>query len=134
MNFVKGYFHPTSGQDSSNRHSQHAVTNFPTTNVEMATSPGFAIGTPARSIRASSLFPEGDFRNETRQSVLDIKGDVMVNWLHQQQLEKLWAVGAPGEGVVLKKSRDNFTCSPSSLKNSPTGFFDQVVAMNVRVS
>lgn len=84
--------------------------------------------------RSSSLYPEGDFRNGPRESVMSVKADVVVSWLHQQQMEKLWAVGAPGEGVVLKKTKDDFTCCPPSLRTDPSGIFDYITAMNVRVS
>ena len=82
--------------------------------------------------RHSSIYPEGDFRND-REKVSDIKADVMCNWLHQMQLEQLWAHGLAREGVVLKKARDNFTCCPPALNIEPDGFFYQVMAMNVRV-
>src|SRR3954470_16893561 len=70
-------------------------------------------GTTGDPSRPTSTYPEGDFRNGPRESVLDIKSDVMVSYLHQQQLEKMSANGAPGEGVILKKSKGNFTCFPT---------------------
>jgi hypothetical protein len=88
----------------------------------------------AFSSRPSSIFPAGDFRNGDSGSILDIKADVMVNWLHQQQMERLWSSEFPGEGVVLKKARDSFVCSPDKLQDEKNGFYDNVVAMNVRVS
>ena len=75
----------------------------------------------------------GDFRNSTMDEITDIKCDVMVNWLHQQQLEAMWASDGPGEGVVLKKTRENFTCCPGDLANYRNDFFDAVRALNVRV-
>jgi hypothetical protein len=84
--------------------------------------------------RPTSSYPQGDFRNSAYDEILDIKSDVMVNYLHQQQLEKLWTIGNPTEGVVLKKSRANYTCSPEILHKEVGGFFDMVAAMNVRVS
>jgi hypothetical protein len=62
--------------------------------IELAITPplGSPISTAARtplSSRPLSLYPAGDFRNAPRESILDIKADVMVSWLHQQQLEKL---------------------------------------------
>jgi hypothetical protein len=56
-----------------------------------------------------------------RESIFDIKADVMVSWLHQQQLERLWSANMSGEGVVLKKARDNFTSSPPMLRNEAGG-------------
>lgn len=84
--------------------------------------------------RPTSSYPQGDFRNSAYDEILDIKSDVMVNYLHQQQLERMWTIDNPIEGVVLKKSRANYTCSPEILHKEVGGFFDMVAAMNVRVS
>lgn len=89
--------------------------------------------TPSFISRPSSLYPDGDFRNGESASVLDIKSDVMVNWLHQRQLERLWAYGTPGEGVVLKKSKNNYCVAPESLLQEQGGLYDQVQQMNVKV-
>ena len=64
---------------------------------------------------------------------MEVKADVMINWLHQQQLEKMWANGGQSEGVVLKKSRDNYTCCPPELAHYQGDLFDAVRALNVRV-
>ncbi|KAE9378208.1 hypothetical protein N431DRAFT_329529 [Stipitochalara longipes BDJ] len=84
------------------------------------------------SSRASSIYPTGDFRNGDFGSILDIKTDLMVNWLHQQQMERLLSSGAPSDGVILKKARASFACSPPHLRKEANGFYDNVVAMNVR--
>lgn len=108
--------------------------------TEMASTPaqrsstGVSAGTSQDPSRPSSLYPEGDFRNGPRESVLDIKSDVMVSYLHQQQLEKMWASGAPGEGVILKKAKGIFTCFPSQMEEDPSGIYEAVKAMNVKVS
>ncbi|KAI9813297.1 MAG: hypothetical protein M1827_004239 [Pycnora praestabilis] len=109
--------------------------------VEMTDSP-LSPPTPAYSTakatpntsRPASIYPTGDFRNSTNEDVLEIKSDVMVNWLHQQQLERMWTTGEPGEGVILKKFRSQYTCCPYGLQQDPAGFFDAVQAMNVRVA
>jgi hypothetical protein len=84
--------------------------------------------------RASSIIPAGDFRNGDTGSILEIKTDIMVNWLYQQQMERMWSLKMPGEGVILKKARDSFACSPARLRQETNGFYDNIVAMNVRVS
>ena len=95
---------------------------------------GSGSGTPRYSLsRPASLYPTGDFRNSAMDDIRDIKADVMINWLHQQQLEKMWGNGGQSEGVVLKKSRDNYTCCPPELANYQGDFFDAVRALNVRV-
>jgi len=107
--------------------------------VEMVITPpeGSPVPPPVRTLlssRASSIFPAGDFRNGDSGSVLDIKTDVMVNWLHQQQMQRQWSLELPGEGVILKKARESFACSPAHLREESNGFYENVVAMNVRVS
>ena len=64
---------------------------------------------------------------------MEIKADVMVNWLHQQQLERMWTNGGQGEGVILKKNRDNFTSCPQELQHYRGDLFDAVQKLNVRV-
>ncbi len=56
----------------------------------------------------------------------------MVNWLHQQQCEQQMTLELPYEGVVLKQSKDYFTCSPPELRSS--AFYRQVIELNVKVS
>lgn len=149
MNALKGYFHPASKVSQEIPENQIKTKKTKSAlppPIELAVTPPHgspAFGSPAPTLsngrspltsRPSSIFPEGDFRNTNRETVLDIKADVMVTWLNQQQLEKLWSSNLPNEGVVLKKARDNFTCSPPALRNQSGGFFDQVIALNVRVS
>lgn len=81
-----------------------------------------------------SLYPVGDFRNATAEEINDIKCDVMVNWLHSQQEEKLWVAGEEGEGVVLKKSRGEYTCAPFDLATEMGGLYQAVRTLNVKVS
>lgn len=64
----------------------------------------------------------------------DLKCDVMVNWLYQQQMERLWTAGGIDEGVVLKKARGAYTCCPADITEEPYGFFKAVETLNVRVS
>jgi hypothetical protein len=85
------------------------------------------------SYPSSLNFPQGDFRNEPASTVKDIKCEVMVNWLHSKQEEKLWTVGEPGEGVVLKKSKGTYVCCPLDLKHEGNRFYEMVAALNVRV-
>jgi hypothetical protein len=136
MNALKGYFQTVS-KIYSTKPSKNARPAALAPAMEMSVTPpnGSGSSTLVRSPLASrpSIFPEGDFRNTPVENVLDIKADVMVSWLHQQQVEKLWSTSLPGEGVVLKKGRDNFTCCPLSLRNEGNGLFDQIAALNVKV-
>jgi hypothetical protein len=57
----------------------------------------------------------------------------MVSWLYSQQEEKLWNTGGMEEGVMLKKSRGEYTCSPADLADEPNGFYASIQALNVKV-
>ena len=133
MKGFKSYFHPADKKGVST----------PINNVEMADAPitpgtlsypGTGTATPRYSgSRPVSLFPSGDFRNSAQEDIMEIKADVMVNWLHQQQMERMWSNGAVGEGVMLKKSRDAYTSCPAELSTYQDDFFDAVRKLNVRV-
>ena len=89
--------------------------------------------------RPTSLYPEGDFRNSKHSvyggsSIREVKSHVMVNWLHQQQLEKMWSQGGSGEGVVLRMAKKSYSCAPESLGIEDTPFYRNVSLMNVKVS
>lgn len=89
--------------------------------------------TPGTWSRPASLYPAGDFRNSQHEEINEIKCDVMVNWLYQQQMERLWTAGGVDEGVVLKKSRGAYTCCPADITEEPYGLFKAVETLNVRV-
>lgn len=90
--------------------------------------------TPGTWSRPASIAPAGtEFRNSQHEEINEIKCDVMVNWLYQQQMERLWTAGGVDEGVVLKKSRGAYTCCPADITEEPYGFFKAVETLNVRV-
>ncbi|UNI13811.1 hypothetical protein JDV02_000516 [Purpureocillium takamizusanense] len=72
----------------------------------------------------------------TRSSMFldDIKHEVMVNYLYQQQCSQLWVSDGSGEieGVLLRKSRGHYMACPPQLGNSP--FAMACSAMNVQCS
>lgn len=75
----------------------------------------------------------GDYRNSDADTLSEIRNDMMVNWLYEQQLRKQYSSGMdPSEGVVLKKSRGNFTCCPPQMAAIPDSIFAMVSQMNVR--
>lgn len=63
----------------------------------------------------------------------DIKHEVMVNYLYQQQCSHLWVSDGSGEieGVLLRKSRNSYMACPPQLGNSP--FAGACAALNVQV-
>ncbi|KAK1764135.1 putative glycosyltransferase [Phialemonium atrogriseum] len=62
----------------------------------------------------------------------DIKHEVMVNYLYQQQCSHLWVSDGSGEieGVLLRKSRGQYMACPPQLGNSP--FAMACAALNVQ--
>lgn len=94
-------------------------------NVEMSET-----NTPRFGSSRASLAPS------TRSStyVDEIKHEVMVNYLFQQQCSHLWVNDVSGmyEGVLLRKSRNNYMACPPQLADSP--FATACAALNVPVS
>lgn len=63
----------------------------------------------------------------------DIKHEVMVNYLYQQQCSHLWVSDGSGEveGVLLRKSRNMYMACPPQLGDS--AFATACAALNVQV-
>jgi hypothetical protein len=49
-------------------------------------------------------------------------------------MEKLWSNSLDGEGVILKRGKNDFVCQPSELLFENNGLFHQVCQLNVKVS
>jgi len=65
----------------------------------------------------------------------DLKCDIMVEYLHQQQEQLRWTTpGGYDEGVVMKRSRDAYICCPPELEQIQGGLRDHVQTLNVKVS
>ncbi|KAH6855413.1 glycosyl transferase family group 2-domain-containing protein [Chaetomium sp. MPI-CAGE-AT-0009] len=87
--------------------------------------------TPRYSSRPQSI--SGRSMRSTGSSVLDeIKHEVMVNYLYQQQCSHLWVSDGSGEieGVLLRKTRGQYMACPPQLGNSP--FALACAALNVQ--
>ena len=74
------------------------------------------------------------FPNSSSEELAIIKADVVANWLHAKQIQNMWTTGAPGQGVILKQSRDTFVSCPAELSTVRGHLFDAVRKLNVRVS
>ena len=73
-------------------------------------------------------------KEEDHQNILDeLKHEIMVNYLFQQQCSRLWIADGTGEveGVMLRKSRGNYLACPPALAESV--FADSCVDLNVPV-
>lgn len=83
---------------------------------------------------ASSRVSLAPSQRSTRSSfVEDIKHEVMVNYLYQQQCSHLWVSDGSGEheGVLLRKGRNHYLACPPQLASS--SFAMACAALNVQV-
>jgi hypothetical protein len=83
------------------------------------------------TLRSNLSYATGSLRNE--EDIRNMKTEVMAEWLYKQQRLKLWATSGPEEGVILKRSRGEYTCCPEDLRHVRGGLFEQIAAMNVAV-
>lgn len=95
----------------------------------------------SHSVKASarqstvSLALTAGMRDKHASSIHDLRADVTVHSLYQDQLRKMYASAWNlGEGCVLKKGRNDYVCAPPQLSTIPNGFFDMVSQLNVSVS
>jgi len=65
--------------------------------------------------------------------LLTLKVDMMCDYLRQQQLQRRWASDAEDQGVVIKKARGEFVCSPGELIHDPQSFVHEMRSLNVKV-
>jgi hypothetical protein len=89
----------------------------------------------------------GNFRPHSPQSIQSdvgsfseltsanmVRNAVMINFLRQCQLKKLWSDISLDEGVILKRGKGDFICQPEEMSSLPGGFYDQVTRLNVKAS
>ena len=91
---------------------------------------GLSFISDARSVRSFN-----DNASDTRSlNPGDVRVDIMVKFLRQRQLEKMWSYnGQTEEGVILKRGKDDFACQPRDLLGVRDGFYDQITRLNVKV-
>jgi len=88
---------------------------------------------PPQSRFGSSRNSLSNRSTQSSQFLDDIKHEVMVNYLYQQQCSHLWVSDGSGEieGVLLRKSRNTYMACPPQLGSSP--FAAACAALNVQV-
>ena len=99
------------------------------TEKDLAPPPTFGNNTPMGSSGAST--PNGPYGNGSSRASLsgssvkssyldDIKHEVMVNYLFQQQCASMWIADVSGEseGVLVRKSKSSYLACPSDLVSS----------------
>ncbi|KAG4440521.1 hypothetical protein IFR05_003991 [Cadophora sp. M221] len=74
--------------------------------------------------------PDGDFRNESKETLIEIKGSVTASWLHHHQCMRNVTENNHYEGAVFKRDKENYTFAPVELETSV--FFQQAMMMNVK--
>lgn len=64
----------------------------------------------------------------------DMKHEVMVNYLYQQQCTNLWVAEGAGvtEGCILRKDQGEYTACPQTLLDSQ--LFESLKSLNVQAS
>ena len=151
MNAVKGYFRPsinkkkddnakkvsgkTVGGDQSSRSRLGDGSRPSALQVPSPASRNSSSRSSPHSTRPSSInHPEGDFRNSGAMSILDLRTEMMATHIYEEQQRRRWGSPQPNQGVILKRERGQYICSPPSLRTDSGGLYEAVLAMNVRVS
>jgi hypothetical protein len=128
-------------QDSDNSDEHNEKTLAPPTPQfypSGATTPGSNVSGHSTPVRPGTFSGRPSFSGSSRslQSMMmeDIKHEVMVNYLFQQQCSALWVGDGSGqfEGVMLRKSKGLYMSCPPQLVESPFGM--ACAALNVQVS
>lgn len=140
MKAFKSYFTPDQAAgkpatESSNPDSIQPVKPVP---KPLANKPApyrnYSTRTSARQSTVSLALTAG-MRDKHASSIIDFRSDMTVHSLYQDQLRKMYASAWNlGEGVVLKKGRNDYACAPPQLSTIPNGFYDMVSQLNVSVS
>lgn len=63
----------------------------------------------------------------------ELRCDMLVNWLYQEQMRLLWTNGGHDEGIIIKKGRGQYACCPPDLETTQDGsFLNAIQTLNVR--
>ncbi|SPQ19868.1 bfeb8525-7d1a-4463-a4ed-5f6b06872e9d [Thermothielavioides terrestris] len=123
---------PSSNNNNARHHQQPSMSENPTSAPSLRPDSELHPPTPRYSSRPQSI--SGRSVKSTGSSLFldDIKHEVMVNYLYQQQCSHLWVSDGSGEieGVLLRKSRGQYMACPPQLGNSP--FAAACAALNVQ--
>ncbi|RVX68842.1 hypothetical protein B0A52_07497 [Exophiala mesophila] len=101
----------------------------PQTSSEKSTPTHASVQEQSESLNSSS-----QAESRPTVSVNDVKYEVMLLYLRQQQLERRWASDNTTEGVVLKRGKGDFICQPAELPKHTNGFYDEIQKLNVKVA
>ncbi len=114
-------------------HDQPSVSEKRASELSGHNDSGLQLPTPRFSSRPQSISGRSVRSGNSSMFLDDIKHEVMVNYLYQQQCSHLWVSDGSGEiqGVLLRKSRGQYMACPPQLGTSP--FAQACAALNVQV-
>jgi hypothetical protein len=128
MGLLKGYF---VGNKNGKDDKSKTTAGTATPPVELRSSMQVSsISTPTTGMRGSHRFTA----MTSNSSMVDIKNDLMLTWLHEQQQNHNWITRGNGEGVLLKRYRGEYVCLPRGLEHDASQIFDIIKEMNLSVS
>ncbi|KAI9798384.1 MAG: hypothetical protein M1825_005368 [Sarcosagium campestre] len=134
MKTFKSYFRPSNQQSVSSSSAADASTESHDSITETQTDSQGGSSRASRH-RSQKFSQHGDpLGAADSDSMLQLKAEMMVGYVWQQQQKQRWSCGGRNEGVVLKKAQGSFVCAPQSLSAERDGLFDAVKSMNVRVA
>lgn len=126
---------PLQRKQSTQKHgpSPAAMSEIPALDLSSRPNSELQPPTPRYSSRPQSISGRSLRSNGSSMFLDDIKHEVMVNYLYQQQCSHLWVSDGSGEieGVLLRKSRGQYMACPPQLGSSP--FALACAALNVQV-
>jgi hypothetical protein len=79
------------------------------------------------------ITPADGSSGHERSSSEAAKYNLMLTYLRQRQLNKQWAGQDSRDGVMLKRSKNDYICLPPDLPQHIDGFYDEVKRLNVKV-
>ncbi|EFX01856.1 hypothetical protein CMQ_4927 [Grosmannia clavigera kw1407] len=98
----------------------------------LSAAPPTPSGPSSRPMSLSAQSRVSSYRTNSSVFLDEIKHEVMVNYLYQQQCSRLWVSDGSGEieGVLLRKTRGQYMACPPQLVDSP--FAVACAALNIR--
>jgi hypothetical protein len=96
---------------------------------------GYSNGTSLSEpkLTPSSSYLERFSRVSSEANIEEMRGNMMLEQLHNEQTRRLWSTWSPGQGVVLKLGRGKYAACPPQLEAESGGLFDQIITMKTRV-
>ncbi|KAI9778016.1 MAG: hypothetical protein M1839_008421 [Geoglossum umbratile] len=128
---IKDYFKGSSAEEPEVE-KRTTATGSRVDTIEMAPSPQLGVPSPMYASSRNSYSAAPSSRSSA--FIDDIKHEVMVNYLYQQQCSHLWVSDGSGEleGVLLRKARGSYMACPPQLVQS--AFAIACNALNVQVA